>query len=125
MTTKFDAKTYARSLSRILGAAELSMDKAGGSIHTQRLIDYVSNEFLSITEEQALVVLKAMDVRFDRKLLKDAHGEIIGYAYSRKIFVAMRRQDQDQIQSNFVNSAFLKAKAPVRKTAAKAATRKK
>lgn len=67
--------------------------------------------------------LKAMDLRFGRKLLRDAHGEIIGYAYSRKIFVAMRRQAQDQIQSNFVNSAFLKSKAPVRKTAAKTAAK--
>jgi len=63
MNTKFDAKTYARSLSRILGAAAMSMNKAGGSIHTQRLIDYVSNELRRVTEEQALMVLKAMDAR--------------------------------------------------------------
>lgn len=125
MTTKFDAKTYARSLSRILGAAAMSMNRAGGSIHTQRLIDYVSNEFQNITEEQALLVLKAMDARYRHKLLRDANGSIIGYAYSRKIFVTMRRQAQDPNQFDFVNPAFLKVKAPVRNVARKAVARRK
>lgn len=124
MNEKFDAKIYARSLSRILNAATMSMSKAGGSLHSQRLIDYVSNEFQKITEEQALSVLKAMDARFQRKLLKDANGTLIGYAYSRKIFVMMRREQGQQGQFDFLSLISGKAKAPARKAARKPAARR-
>lgn len=90
MTGKFDAKVYARSLSRLMEMADVCVTKPGGAIHTQRLLDYAAAEFERMTKAQCLAVLAAIDHNFENKLLKDGNDAVIGYAYSRKVFVSLR-----------------------------------
>jgi len=104
MTAKFDTKSHARSLSRLLEMAEISITKAGGAIHTERLVDYVSGEFGRLTAEQCLAVLAEIDKDYQKNLLKDGYGGTIGYAHSKKIFVSLRR-DQSNGDSQFAQIA--------------------
>jgi hypothetical protein len=91
---KFDVKVQAHSLSKLMAMAEACITKAGGGVHTERLIDYASGEFGRLTIKQCLEVLAEIDKDYEKKLLKDGYGEIIGYAHSKKIFVTFRRQQQ-------------------------------
>jgi hypothetical protein len=99
MTAKFDVKMQARSLSKLMAMAEASMAKAGGALHTERLIDYTSNEFGRLSIKQCLEVLALIDKDYEKKLFRDGYGEVIGYAHSRRIFIILRR-DQSQGNNN-------------------------
>jgi hypothetical protein len=99
MTVKFDVKVQARSLSKLMAMAEASMSKSGGALHTERLIDYTSNEFGRLTMKQCLEVLAIIDKDYEKKLFRDGYGEIIGYAHSRRIFIILRR-DQSHGNNN-------------------------
>jgi len=59
--------------------------------------------------------------------LKDANGNIIGYAHSRKIFVTMSREQAQQQQNNFapVKRASRKSKVVARKAVHKTVARRK
>lgn len=117
MSEKFDVKVYARSLSKMMAMADVAITKPGGAIHTQRLIDYVSNEFQRMSTEQTLAVLEAIDSNYVHKLFKDGNGATIGYAYSKKIFVGMRHHEweqrmQPEFASNFVKTSKRKSARP-------------
>src|SRR5277367_4572507 len=101
---KFDVKAQAHSLSKLLAMAEACMSKAGGGIHAERLIDYTSNEFTRLTMVQCLAVLAVIDKDYEKKILKDGYGELIGYAYSKKIFVTLRRE-QSVVHVDYAKSA--------------------
>lgn len=100
MTTKFDAKQQAHSISKLLTMSEACMLKPGGGIHAERLIDYASSEFERLTAPQRSQVLAAIDKDCEKKLLKDGEGAIIGYVHSKRIFV-MLRQQQSEGESDF------------------------
>ena len=93
MQENFDVKSLARSIAKLMEMADLSISKPGAGIATERLIDYCSDEFQRVTMEQSLRVLAEIDKDYEKKLLKDGHGEIIGYVYSRKIFISMRHTE--------------------------------
>jgi hypothetical protein len=91
MTEKFNVKAQAQSLAKLMEMADFSITKPGGAIATERLIDYATSEFARLSMAQCLEVLAVIDKDFAKKLLKDGSGAIIGYVYSKKIFVSMRR----------------------------------
>lgn len=95
MTAKFDVKSSARSLSKMMAMADECVSQPGGAIHTQRLTDYCSHEYQRMSEKQILAVLEAIDARYENKLYENGHGEIIGFAYSKRIFVGLRREQND------------------------------
>lgn len=90
MANKFDHKSLARSITKLLDAAQSNIERPGASIATQRLIDYSSGEFGKLTSKQAVKVLGAIDKKFKKNLLRDGDGSIIGYVYSGKIFVSLK-----------------------------------
>lgn len=96
MSAKFDVKAVARSLSKLMAMADECITQPGGAIHTQRLTDYCSDELERLTAKQALAVLEAIDDRYENKLYRDGQGEIIGFAYSKRIFVGMRHEQKDE-----------------------------
>jgi hypothetical protein len=89
VTEKFDAKRAAASISRLMQMAETAISKPGAGIVTQRLIDCCSTEFGKLMPAQRVEVLSEIDKHYDRNLLRDGNGSVIGYAYSRKIFVSL------------------------------------
>ncbi len=93
MSNKFSVKQQANSLSKLMAMASLCMKEPGGAIHTERLIDYTSGEFARLTMEQCLEVLSHIDKGYQKKLFRDGYGVIIGYAYSKRIFVTLRREE--------------------------------
>ncbi len=101
MSNKFSVKQQARSLSKLLAMASLCMNKPGGAIHTERLIDYTSNEFARLTMEQCLDVLSEIDKDYETKLFRDGYGGIIGYAYSKRVFVTLRREESPKKDRRF------------------------
>lgn len=90
MSSKFDHKALAHSIGTLLATAQSNIARGGASIATQRLIDYSSGEFAKLKPKQLGKVLKAMDGKFKKKLLKDGYGNTIGYAYSNKIFMSLK-----------------------------------
>ncbi len=86
----FDHEGLARSITKMLDAAQSNIELPGASIATQRLIDYSSGEFGKLTPKQSIKVLQVIDKKFKKNLLKDGQGEIIGYVYSGKIFVSLK-----------------------------------
>jgi hypothetical protein len=94
MIAKFDVKVQAHSISTLMAMAEVCMTKVGGGVHTERLIDYASDEFGRLTLKQCFAVLAEIDKGYEKKLLWDGHGDIIGYAHSKKVFVTLRRNQQ-------------------------------
>lgn len=90
MSSKFDHKALAHSIGMLLATAQSNIARGGASIATQRLIDYSSGEFAKLKPKQLGKVLKAMDGKFKKKLLKDGYGNTIGYAYSNKIFMSLK-----------------------------------
>ena len=122
MQENFDVKSLARSIAKLMEMADLSISKPGAGIATERLIDYCSDEFQRVTMEQSLRVLAEIDKDYEKKLLKDGHGEIIGYVYSRKIFISMRHTETRFGGNKPPKSpAVAKAKVAVVRKAAKAA----
>jgi len=99
MAAKFDVKTQANSLAKLIAMAEACITKPGGGIHAERLLDYASGEFGRLTIQQCQDVLAAIDKDYEKKLLRDGHGAIIGYVCSKRLFVVLRR-DQQEGQSN-------------------------
>jgi hypothetical protein len=95
MTAKFDVKTQARSLSKLMEMADTNLSKAGGAIAAERLVDYVADEFVRLTVAQRLQVLAAIDSDYEKNLLRDGHGTVIGYVYSKKVFVTLRQPSED------------------------------
>ncbi len=104
MAVKFNVKIQANSLSKMMDMANRCMTKPGGAIHTERLIDYASEEFGRLTIEQCLAVLAEIDADYEKKLFKDGYGVIIGYAYSRNVFVTLRRE-QSSTEGEFAKIA--------------------
>jgi hypothetical protein len=100
MTAKFDVKVQAHSLAKLMAMAEACLTKAGGAIHAERLLDYTSGEFGRLTIQQVLEVLAVIDKDYEKKLLKDGFGTIIGYAHSKKLFVTLRRDQQSSSAGN-------------------------
>lgn len=94
MNAEFDHQALAKSITKMLATANATVEKAGASIVTQRLIDYSSGEFGKLTPEQLLEVLKAMNPKYEANLLKDGDGKVIGYIYSGKIFVSLKDNQQ-------------------------------
>jgi len=107
MTAKFDVKTCARSLSKLMATADVTITKPGGALHTQRLIDYCSNEFQRMSEEQCTAVLQSIDKNYQTKVLSDGNGGILGYLYSRKVFVLLRKDQQHSQHTFDYASAFV------------------
>ena len=94
MIAEFDHQALAKSIGKMLATANATVEKAGASIVTQRLIDYSSGEFGKLTQEQMLEVLKSINPKYEANLLKDGNGRIIGYVYSGKIFVSLKDSQQ-------------------------------
>lgn len=94
MSAEFNHEAVAKSITKMLATANATVEKAGASIVTQRLIDYSSGEFGKLTQEQMLEVLKAINPKYEANLLKDGNGNIIGYSYSNKIFVSLKDNQQ-------------------------------
>mgnify|MGYP007031181607 CR=1 FL=1 len=92
MTNRFDPKVQARSMSRLLEMADECMTRPGGSIHSERLIDYTSGELAKLPIEQCLQVLGEMDKNYQKNILTDGNGGIIGFVFSKRIFVTLRRE---------------------------------
>src|SRR5271168_29105 len=99
MTAKFDVKVLAHSLAKLMAMADICITKQGGAIHAERLLDYTSGEFGRLTTSQCMEVLAEIDKDYQKKLLRDGFGEIIGYAHSKKLFVTLRR-DQESLSSS-------------------------
>jgi hypothetical protein len=96
MAKKFDHRSLAQSIGKLLAAAETNIERPGASIATQRLIDYSSGEFGKLTPKQSLKVLGALDKKFKKNLLKDGDGKVIGYVYSGRIFVSLKDSQQEE-----------------------------
>lgn len=94
MNEEFDHRALAKSITKMLATANTTVEKAGASIVTQRLIDYSSGEFGKLTQEQMIEVLKSINPKYEANLLKDGNGNIIGYSYSSKIFVSLKDNQQ-------------------------------
>jgi hypothetical protein len=85
-----DFGALAHTLSKLMALAEASIECPGGAIATERLIDYCSDELGRLSSEQQLQVLEGISSESDKKLLKDENGKIVGFMYSKKIFIGMR-----------------------------------
>ncbi|HEY9685073.1 MAG TPA: hypothetical protein V6C86_26090 [Oculatellaceae cyanobacterium] len=106
MNAKFDVKTQARSMAKLLEMADTNISKPGGAIAAERLIDYTSSELGKLTVAQRLQVLAALDSDYEKNLLRDGHGAVIGYVYSKKVFVNLRPQpdSNDEFAKHFAHS---------------------
>jgi hypothetical protein len=85
-----DFGALAHTLSKLMALAEASIEFPGGAIATERLIDYCSDELRRLSSDQQLLVLEGITSESDKRLLKDENGAIVGFMYSKKIFIGMR-----------------------------------
>lgn len=90
MTDKFDAKAEARLIDKLLKLADEASTRTGGSIVAQRLIDYASDELRALSSAQLSEVLSLIDSKLEKSLLRDGHGNVHGFVYSRSIYVSLK-----------------------------------
>lgn len=88
-----DFGALAHTLNKLMALADASIEYPGGAIATERLIDYCSDELRRLSTEQQLQVLEGISSESGKKLLKDENGMIVGFMYSKKIFIGMRGID--------------------------------
>ena len=101
-----DFGALANTLNKLMALAEASIECPGGAIATERLIDYCSDELRRLSSEQQLQVLEGISSESDKKLLKDENGAIVGFMYSKKIFIGMR--DVESLSPNQVAEHYKK-----------------
>lgn len=129
MNERFDAKVAARTIEKLLKMADSAVGEAGGSIVSQRLTDYASDELRKLTELQLTAVLLQLNGDNDKDVLRNGTGQIIGLVYSRHIFVSLVHDSAHLVErsapakagkaasSNRSESSKLKASKPKRKSA--------
>lgn len=129
MNERFDAKVAARTIEKLLKMADSAVGEAGGSIVSQRLTDYASDELRKLTELQLTAVLLQLNGDNDKDVLRNGAGQIIGLVYSRHIFVSLVHESAHAVErsapakagktasANRSESSKLKASKPKRKSA--------